>query len=244
MLPSLGAEDSYRTAGCLPDGALGVAACVSSRLRGTGRNSNSQDGTRRTRLRRFLPQSAWQSEERGMEDRPNAEKFTERTAEGRAGFRERSRPRIIDRRPTPVRAAAHQLSFPAAAVHLCRVTGTPVPTRPTASQAQQSTRPATDLSATLPPENWLPFRPESAVVEQQPRVLDVGTDLQVSDDNRSGHRPPNPPWRDHRAEHPQLSSRRSSAQPKASPPCGGRQTWRRRLTIAEFSSANLIVAKG
>jgi DNA primase len=40
-------------------------------------------------------------------------------------------------------AAAHRLSLPAAAVHLCRVTGTPVPRRLTASQAQPSTRPAT-----------------------------------------------------------------------------------------------------
>lgn len=104
----LGAEDSYRTAGGLPDGALGVAAFVSSRLRGTRRNSNSQDDTGRTRLRRFLPQSDWQSEEQGMEDRPNADNFTERTGEGRAGFPERSRPRIIDRRPTPVRTDARR----------------------------------------------------------------------------------------------------------------------------------------
>ena len=40
-------------------------------------------------------------------------------------------------------AAAHQLSLPAAAVHLCRVTETPVPRRQTASPPQQSTRPAT-----------------------------------------------------------------------------------------------------
>ena len=41
-------------------------------------------------------------------------------------------------------AAAQQLSLPAAAIHLCRVTGTPVPRRLTASQAQQATRPATN----------------------------------------------------------------------------------------------------
>ncbi len=41
-------------------------------------------------------------------------------------------------------AAVHQLSLPKAAVHLCRVTGMPVPRRFTATQAQQSTRPATD----------------------------------------------------------------------------------------------------
>ena len=40
-------------------------------------------------------------------------------------------------------AAAHQLSLPAAAVHLCRVTETPVPRRQTASPPQQSTRPTT-----------------------------------------------------------------------------------------------------
>ena len=38
-----------------------------------------------------------------MEDRPNADNFTTGTSEGRTGFPERSRPRIIDRRPTPVR---------------------------------------------------------------------------------------------------------------------------------------------
>jgi len=43
-----------------------------------------------------------------MEDRPSADNFTERTAEGRAGFPERSRPRIIDRRPTPVRTDARR----------------------------------------------------------------------------------------------------------------------------------------
>jgi len=43
-----------------------------------------------------------------MEDRPNADNFTQRTGEGRAGFPERSRPRIIDRRPTPVRTDARR----------------------------------------------------------------------------------------------------------------------------------------
>jgi len=41
-------------------------------------------------------------------------------------------------------AAVHQLSLPKAAVHLCRVTGTPVPRRFTATQAPKSNRPATD----------------------------------------------------------------------------------------------------
>jgi hypothetical protein len=43
-----------------------------------------------------------------MEDRPNADCFTERTSEGRAGFPERCRPRIIDRRPTPVQTDARR----------------------------------------------------------------------------------------------------------------------------------------
>jgi hypothetical protein len=88
------------------------------------------------------------------------------------------------------------------------------------------------------------LRTGQRVVEQQPRVLEVGTDLQGSDDDRRGHRPPDPPCRDRRAEHPQLSSRGSSAEPEASHRCGGLQTRRRRLTIAEFPSAHLIVAKG
>jgi hypothetical protein len=43
-----------------------------------------------------------------MEDRANADNFTERRGEGRAGFPERCRPRIIDRRPTPVRTDARR----------------------------------------------------------------------------------------------------------------------------------------
>ncbi len=41
-------------------------------------------------------------------------------------------------------AAAQQLSLPAAAVHLCRVTATPVPRRQATSPSHEATRPATD----------------------------------------------------------------------------------------------------
>jgi hypothetical protein len=56
------------------------------------------------------------------------------------------------------------------------------------------------------------LRTGQCAVKQQPTVLEVGTDLQGPDDDRCGDRSFDPPFSDHRAEHPQLSPRSGQAE--------------------------------
>ena len=87
-------------------------------------------------------------------------------------------------------------------------------------------------------------RARQCAIEQQPTVLEVGTDLQGPDDDCCGDRPFDPPFGDHRTEHPQLSSRSGQAKQEAQTRFSRIKTWLRRIVNPHFLSGSLIVAKG
>jgi transposase len=86
-------------------------------------------------------------------------------------------------------------------------------------------------------------RARECALEQQPTVLKMGTHLPRSHDHRCGDRPLDPSFRNHRAEHPQLSTR--SRQAEQTRPAGFTRirTWLQRTVKPNFPPASLIVAK-
>jgi len=88
------------------------------------------------------------------------------------------------------------------------------------------------------------LRARQSAVKQQPAVQQMGTDLQGPDDDRCGDRPIDPPFGDHRVEHPQLSPRSSEAEQEPQTRISAVKIWLRRIVTSRFSSGNLIVAKG
>jgi len=71
-------------------------------------------------------------------------------------------------------------------------------------------------------------------VEQQSPVLEVGADLQGPHDHGGGHRPVDPSFGDHRAEHPQLSPRSGQAEKEAHTGFEKISTWIRGLANSRF----------
>ena len=76
------------------------------------------------------------------------------------------------------------------------------------------------------------LRARQCVTEQQPTVLQVGTDLQRSHDDCCSDRPIDPSFGDHRAEYSKLSPGSGQAEQEASTRFTGIKTWLRR--IAKF----------